>query len=50
MCKSLSLQREHPLFRALLLLLAAASWGMLIWQFSMMNNMDMCKLQQQEGS
>jgi hypothetical protein len=44
------LQREHPLFLALLLILAAASWGMLIWQSRMMNNMDMCTLQQQEGS
>jgi len=25
------LQREHPLFLALLLILAAASWVMLIW-------------------
>ncbi len=31
------LQREHPLFPALLLILAAASWVILIWQSSMMN-------------
>src|SRR5258708_3492868 len=35
------LQREHPLFLALLLILAAASWVMLIWQSSMMNSMGM---------
>ena len=46
----MSLQREHPLFLALLLILAAASWVILIWQSSMMNSMDRCKLQQQEGS
>ncbi len=44
------LQGEHPLFLALLLILAATSWGMLIWQSRMMKSMDMCKLQQQEGS
>ena len=44
------LQREHPLFLALLLILADASWVMLIWQSSMMKSMGMCKLQQQEGS
>ena len=44
------LQREHPLFLALLLILAAASWGMLIWQSRMMKSMAMCKLQQREGS
>jgi len=44
------LQREHPLFLALLLILAAASWGMLIWQSRMMKSMGMCKLHQQEGS
>jgi hypothetical protein len=44
------LQREHPLFLALLLILAAASWVILIWQSSMMKSMGMCKLQQQEGS
>ncbi len=35
----MSLQREHPLFLALLLILAAASWVMLIWQSSMMKSM-----------
>ncbi len=35
------LQREHPLFLALLLILAAASWVMLIWQSSRMNSMGM---------
>jgi predicted metal-binding membrane protein len=35
------LQREHPLFLALLLILAAASWVILIWQSSMMNSMGM---------
>ena len=44
------LQREHPLFLALLLILATASGVILIWQSSMMNSMGMCKLQQQEGS
>ena len=43
------LQREHPLLLALLIL-AAASWGMLIWQSSMMKRMGRCTLQQQEGS
>src|SRR2546421_4145764 len=37
----MSLQREHPLFLALLLILAAASWVILIWQSSMMNSMGM---------
>ena len=44
------LQRELPLFLALLLILAAASWGMLIWQSRIMKSMGMCTLQQQEGS
>ncbi|HEX6108004.1 MAG TPA: hypothetical protein VFZ02_01230 [Ktedonobacteraceae bacterium] len=44
------LQREHPLFLALLLILASASWGMLIWQSRRINSMGMCTLQQQEGS
>ncbi|HLZ56247.1 MAG TPA: DUF2182 domain-containing protein [Ktedonosporobacter sp.] len=35
----MSLQREQRLFLALLLILAAASWAMLIWQSSMMNSM-----------
>jgi predicted metal-binding membrane protein len=35
----MSLQREHPLFLVLLLILAAASWVILIWQSSMMNSM-----------
>src|SRR5258708_20466083 len=35
------LQREHPLHLALLLILAAASWAVLIWQSSMMNSMGM---------
>jgi predicted metal-binding membrane protein len=35
------LQREHPLFLVLLLILAAASWVMLIWQSSMMTSMGM---------
>ncbi len=38
---TMSLQREHPLFLALLLILAAASWVILIWQSSMMNSMGM---------
>ena len=33
----MSLHREHPLFLALLLILAATSWVILIWQSSMMN-------------
>jgi predicted metal-binding membrane protein len=33
------LQREHRLFLALLLILAAVSWVMLIWQSSMMKSM-----------
>src|SRR5438876_4539982 len=37
----MSLQREHPLFLALLLILAAASWVILIWQSSMMKSMGM---------
>lgn len=37
----MSLQREDRLFLAQLLILAAASWGMLIWQASMMKRMDM---------
>ena len=37
----MSLQREHPLFLALLLILAAASWVILIWQSSMMPSMGM---------
>ncbi len=37
----MSLQRDHPLFLALLLILAAASWVMLIWQSSMMKSMGM---------
>ena len=44
------LQRAHPLFLALLLILAAASWGMLIWQSRMLKSMGRCTLQQQEGS
>ena len=44
------LQRAPPLFLALLPILAAASWGMLIWQSSMMKSMGMCTLHQQEGS
>src|SRR5258708_27596507 len=35
------LQRAHPLFLALLLILAAVSWVILIWQSSMMKSMDM---------
>ncbi len=35
------LQRAHPLFLALLLILAAASWVMLIWQSRMMKSMGM---------
>ena len=38
---TMSLQREHPLFLALLLILAAASWTILIWQSSMMKRMGM---------
>ncbi len=37
----MSLRREHPLFLTLLLILAAASWVMLIWQASMMKSMGM---------
>jgi predicted metal-binding membrane protein len=37
----MSLRREHPLFLTLLLILAAASWVMLIWQASMMKSMSM---------
>ncbi len=37
----MSLQRDHPLFLALLLILAAASWAVLIWQSSMMKSMGM---------
>ena len=37
----MSLQRAHPLFLALLLILAAASWVMLIWQSRMMKSMGM---------
>jgi predicted metal-binding membrane protein len=37
----MSLQRDHPLFLALLLILAAASWVILIWQSSMMKSMGM---------
>src|SRR5258708_5263379 len=37
----MSLQREHRLFLALLLILAAASWVMLIWQSRMMKSMGM---------
>ena len=37
----MSLQREHRLFLALLLILAAASWVMLIWQTSQMKSMGM---------
>jgi predicted metal-binding membrane protein len=37
----MSLQREHRLFLALLLILAAASWVILIWQSSMMKSMGM---------
>jgi hypothetical protein len=44
------LQRAHPLFLALLLILAAVSWGMLIWQSRMMKRMGMFKLHRQEGS
>jgi predicted metal-binding membrane protein len=36
-----SLQREYRLFLAQLLILAAASWAMLIWQSSMMQSMGM---------
>ncbi|GHO94910.1 hypothetical protein KSF_049580 [Reticulibacter mediterranei] len=35
------LQREHPFFLAGLVILAAASWVILIWQSSMMKSMDM---------
>jgi predicted metal-binding membrane protein len=38
---TMSLQREHPLFLALLLILAATSWVILIWQSSMMKSMGM---------
>jgi len=44
------LQRAYPLFLALLLILAAASWGRLIGQSRMMKRMGMCQLHQQEGS
>ena len=37
----MSLQREYRLFLALLLILAAASWTILIWQSSMMKSMGM---------
>jgi predicted metal-binding membrane protein len=37
----MSLQREYRLFLALLLILAAASWAILIWQSSMMKSMGM---------
>ena len=37
----MSLQRDHPLFLALLLILAAASWAVLIWQARMMKSMGM---------
>jgi len=37
----MSLRREHPLFLTLLLILAAASWVILIWQASMMKSMGM---------
>jgi predicted metal-binding membrane protein len=37
----MSLQRERTLILALLLILAAASWAILIWQASMMNSMGM---------
>lgn len=37
----MSLRREHSLFLALLLILAAASWGVLIWQSSMMKSTGM---------
>ena len=35
----MSLQRERTFILALLLILAAASWAVLIWQSSMMNSM-----------
>ncbi len=35
----IQLQREHALFLAPLLILAAASWALLIWQAGMMNGM-----------
>jgi hypothetical protein len=44
------LQRAYPLFLALLLILAAASWGRLIGQSRMMKRLGMCQLHQQEGS
>ena len=44
------LQRAHPLFLALLLILAAASWVILIWQSRMLKRMGRCTLPQQEGS
>jgi predicted metal-binding membrane protein len=37
----MSLQRERPFILARLLLLAAASWAILIWQSSVMKSMDM---------
>ena len=37
----MSLQRERTFILALLLILAAASWAVLIWQSSMMNSMGM---------
>jgi len=37
----MSLQRERTFILALLLILAAASWAVLIWQSSMMKSMDM---------
>lgn len=37
----MSLQRERTFILALLLILAATSWAVLIWQSSMMNNMGM---------
>ena len=46
----MSVQRARPLMLALLLILAVASWGMLIWQSRMMKSMGRCTLHQQEGS
>jgi len=37
---TMSLRREHPLFLTLLLILAAASWVILIWQASPLSNQE----------
>ena len=46
----MSVQRAQPLLLALVLLLAATSWGMLIWPSRTMKRMGRCPLHSQEGS